>query len=101
MFFKIKNKLLALLGEKIAFKKSKIELSRFRRTVSTLKIRSTQRTASSVAALSNVLEKWDENGWLGKVACFGCSPEAMGEWESIGLASLIAPSVPSYSMFWL
>lgn len=54
-----KCKFLVLLREKIGFKKSEIELSKFRRTVSTLRIRSTQHIAFSIAALTNVLEKWD------------------------------------------
>uniref|UniRef100_A0A8C8B311 Transmembrane anterior posterior transformation 1 n=2 Tax=Otus sunia TaxID=257818 RepID=A0A8C8B311_9STRI len=40
----------------------------------------------------------DENGWLGKVSSFVCW-EATGEWESTGLASYIAPFIPSYLTF--
>lgn len=46
----------------------------------------------------------DENDWLGKVACFVCW-EATGVWESIVLASHVAPSIPSYltsaETFWV
>lgn len=56
-----------LLREKIAFKKSKIEFSKFRRSDNTLRIRFTQHVAFCVAGLSNVLQKWDV--CLGKVAC--------------------------------
>lgn len=47
-----------LMREKIGFEESEIDLNKFRRTVSTLRIRSTQHIAFSIAALSNVLEKW-------------------------------------------
>lgn len=57
MLLREKSKLEVSLN--LVFKKSKIELSKFRRTVSMLRIRSTQHIAFSVAASSSVLEKWD------------------------------------------
>lgn len=51
-----------------------------------IRIRFIRYTAFSIAFFSNLLEKQDENDWLGRAVYFACW-EAIRKWEGVGLDS--------------